>query len=199
VEQDPLYRQYLAQAGGGKTSVMIVPPYLSPSDETASRNGEGVQNFAANLRVFSSKGINTKYDVAMEELAMIEPGPDLDIKGLSDGTSNTIFFATKFATCGAGGSYYAAEPNSKWAAFFGQKPASSIAHPSDPTATFQLKPGPATCLVSPLLAQSFQTGGLSVALADGTVRMINPSMSAETWNRAMQPNDGKELASDWNE
>jgi hypothetical protein len=47
------------------------------------------------------------------------------------------------------------------------------------------------------MAQSFQTAGLYVALADGCVRTINPSISAETWNRALQPNDGKELGSDW--
>jgi hypothetical protein len=128
---------------------------------------------------------------------MVEPGPGVALVDLKDGTSNIITFATKFATCADGGSHYAADPSSKWAAFFGQNPASTTAHHSDVTATFQLRPRAGDCLASPLMAQSFQTKGLYVAMADGCVRMINPSISPETWNRALQPNDGKDLDSDW--
>jgi hypothetical protein len=133
----------------------------------------------------------------MPPLDMVEPGPAVALPDLKDGLGNTIILATKFATCADGGSYYAAEPSSKWAAFFGQNAASTTAHPSDATATFQLRPRRDDCLRSPLMAQSFQTTALSVALADGRVRMIHPSISAEIWNRAMQPNDGQELGSEW--
>jgi hypothetical protein len=199
VEQDPLYKQYLAEGGVGKARMVIVPPYLSPSDWTAPGNGEGVQNFAGNLRLFSKQGVRTPYNASMGELAAVEPGePGFRINRIQDGTSNTIAFATKYAICGNGGSFYAAEPSSKWAAFFGQNAALKSARPADAAATFQIAPGRSECRFTPLMAQSFGTGGLSVGIADGTVRRIHPDMSPETWNRAMHPTDGRDLGGDWN-
>ena len=196
IEQDNLYKSYLTQQGGGGSGNAIVSSFNSPSDES-TQNQAGVQNLAANLRVFSGHGFNTRYDAVLPPLAKVGPGPEASIRDIGDGTSNTIAFATKYAVCGEGGSLYAAAPSSPFAAFVGQNPAAKPAHPSDATATFQLRPGQQDCLVSPLLAQSFGTSGLSVALLDGSVRMIDPTMSAETWNRAMQPNDGLKMGTDW--
>jgi len=39
--------------------------------------------------------------------------------------------------------------------------------------------------------------GLNVALADGSVRSMAPTLSSTTWLRAMLPNDGQSLGSDW--
>jgi hypothetical protein len=199
MESSPFFKKFVQAKGGGGTNMTSLPFYISPSDNTVHANGAGVQNFAANLRVFSAMGFDTRYDAAMPPLSVVEPGPKAALVDLArgDGTYNTILFATKFATCADGGSYYAAEPSSKWAAFFGQSAALRRAHPADATATFQLSPRREECVISPLMAQSFTTGYLSVALADGSVRMIDPNISPETWNRALQPNDGKELGSDW--
>ena len=46
-------------------------------------------------------------------------------------------------------------------------------------------------------AMSFGIGGLQVGLLDGSVRMIAPSVSPNTWNCALQPNDGNPPGSDW--
>ena len=46
-------------------------------------------------------------------------------------------------------------------------------------------------------AMSFGVAGLQVALLDGSVRMIAPSVSPNTWNVALQPNDGNPPGSDW--
>jgi hypothetical protein len=37
-----------------------------------------------------------------------------------------------------------------------------------------------------------------VALGDGSIRTITPSVSPDTWNKACLPNDGNGLGSDWN-
>jgi hypothetical protein len=95
-----------------------------------------------------------------------------------------------------GGSKYAAEANSKFAAFFGQNAAQKPAHASDETATYQLQPAGKDCRTSPLMAQAFAKS-LLVGLGDGSVRAISPTMSAETWNRALCPNDGLRLGNDW--
>jgi hypothetical protein len=43
--------------------------------------------------------------------------------------------------------------------------------------------------------------GLSISLFDGTVRMLSPSISAQTFAQAATPNDGQVLGqpnNDWN-
>lgn len=197
VEQETLYKAYMKQMGKGETAEAKVNVFIAGED--TSNTGDkvkGVQNFAANLRAFAPRLGRTPYDKDLPELAAVEPGSTRLGQSFPDGTSNTIVFATKYAACGEGGSRYAAEPNSKFAALFGQKPARKPAHASDETATYQLQPSAKECRHSPLMAQSFAKS-LLVGLADGTVRTIAPEMSAETWNRALHPSDGNVLGKDW--
>jgi prepilin-type N-terminal cleavage/methylation domain-containing protein len=200
VEQADLYRAYLKAAGKGDTAEREIMVYLAKEDPSAAAaNAKGVQNFAANLRVFSDKARKVAYDKKFDDLAGTHSCVIGLGNGLPDGTSNTILFATKFAACGEGGSRYAAEPASKMAAFFGQHPARKPADASDETATYQLKPGAKECRTSPLMAQSFTDKSLLVGMADGVARPVSPRMSAETWNRAMHPSDGFPLGKDWDE
>jgi hypothetical protein len=146
VEMDNFYKTYVnAEGKGDEVTRAIVPPFLSPQDSTMQNSGAGVTSFAANLRVFSDKGFNTAFDAEMPALTAIEPGAASIPKSFPDGTSNTMAFTTKFAECGDGGSRYAAAPDSKFAAFFGQNAAQVPAHRSDVTATFQLAPGKDEC------------------------------------------------------
>ncbi len=198
LEQARLYKAYMAQEGKGETATAKVPVFVSGEDPSTKDKTDGVQNFPANLRVFSKKGNATKADANMPELKETEPGAASIPATFPDGTSNTIVFATKYGICGEGGSRYAADPASKFAAFFGQNAAKVKAHPSDPTATFQLAPGAKECACSPLMAQSFDKKGLHVALADGSVRSLSAELTVQTWNFALQPNDGNVLGADWN-
>lgn len=126
-----------------------------------------------------------------------EPGATLLPKDFVDGTSHTIMFATRMAYCGDGGSRFEADPTSAWGAFFGAHAASQSAHTTDTASTFLLAPTIAQCVPTPLMAHSFGTVGLQVALGDASVRNIGPGISPESWNRAMQPNDGLQLGADW--
>jgi prepilin-type N-terminal cleavage/methylation domain-containing protein len=47
-------------------------------------------------------------------------------------------------------------------------------------------------------AQASSSGGLQVALADGSVRSVSPSISLGTWQAAGTPNSGDTLGADWN-
>lgn len=47
------------------------------------------------------------------------------------------------------------------------------------------------------VAQSFDITGLQIAMCDGSVHVLSGSVSAGTWNLAMQPNDGLPMGSDW--
>jgi prepilin-type N-terminal cleavage/methylation domain-containing protein len=197
IEEDLLYKKFL---NGEKPADARVATFLAPDDPSSAKKEDlaGIQNFAANLRVLSDKGIKTKYDEDMPALGKTEPGNASIPRTFRDGTSNTILFATKYAFCGEeGGSRYASAPNTKTAAFFGQNAAKVKAHPSDKTATFQLRPEGKDCCCSPLMAQSFTKDGMPVAIADGVVRLVSPNLTPGTWNAAVQPNDGQVLGPDW--
>lgn len=196
VEQDNLFRvMYSTKGDEGRNA--IVPPYLAMSDPSPQDN-RGVQNFAANLRVFSDKGLGTSWDENMRRLARVEPGNAVLPATFSDGVEATILFATKMGVCGAGGSHFAAAPDSPFAAFFGQNAAAAEAHSSEPGATFQLLPSLAECRASPLTAQSFHEKGISVAFADGSTRFISRNIDPRTWNLLLQPNDGM-TRPDWDD
>jgi prepilin-type N-terminal cleavage/methylation domain-containing protein len=61
--------------------------------------------------------------------------------------------------------------------------------------TFEVRPVNYTCDGS--LPQSFSSGGLMVALGDGSVRSISAGVSAKTWNGAITPSGGEVLGNDW--
>jgi hypothetical protein len=194
IEQRRLYQDFL-QAGRVDENAEIT--MYAGSSLRKGEDPRSVQCLAANLRVFSDKGVNTPFDGRMPALGAIEPG-GATIKGtFTDGTAYTILFATKHAYCGEGGSRFAAAPNSTFAAFFGENAASVMAHPSDPGATFQIMPSRQECLTSPLMAQSFSPHMIMVGMADGSARGISADISPRTWNSAVQPNDGNVLGSDW--
>jgi len=132
-----------------------------------------------------------------------------------DGTSNTVGFATRYGfytTMGSGGT--TANACSEWdaighsipGAFFGVSPATTAPSNTAVTGGYMLAPtltGASACNQGPFgapsgyIAMSFGIGGLQVGLCDASVRMVAPSVSNQTWNQALQPNDGNPPGSDW--
>jgi hypothetical protein len=51
-------------------------------------------------------------------------------------------------------------------------------------------------LADPNLSQSYHPI-MNVALMDGSVRAVSPSLSQQTWTLALNPADGQFLGSDW--
>lgn len=202
VEQDNLFKMMRVAGNADVGDGFVSPPFLTWTDPslswtTPSHDGKGIQNFAANLRVFSHKGVNSPWDWDLPALARIEPGSASIPATFSNGAENTVVFATKFAACGAGGSRFKAAPDSPFGAFFGQNAATVPAHPSHPGATFQLFPGAAECRHSPLMPQSFSNTSLEVALADGSVRSLSPRIRPRIWNLLLQPNHGQSRGDEW--
>jgi type II secretory pathway pseudopilin PulG len=198
IDEVKLHNTFIRGEGKGNPKA-TVEAFISPIDPSiANRDKDGIQNFAANLRVFSDSGVKTKYNENMAALKMVEPGTAAMPRTFSDGASNTISLVTKYAYCGKeGGSRYASAPNTKFAAFFGQNAATAKAHPCDPKAIYQLNPDGKQCLTTPLMGQSFTNKGLQIGMFDGSARTVSPDLSAETWNRAVQPNDELPLGKDW--
>jgi prepilin-type N-terminal cleavage/methylation domain-containing protein len=210
IEQDNLYKAIIASNGTFTNS--IIPPFISPQDPSLVNNGAGVQNFAANLRVFTDNGVLAVGAPAINTAnnpSTNQPwynGTANIPRTFQDGTSNTISFTTVYMICGGTYSYYysaagTAGNTNPGSPFFGFNLANGQASPTvaaGTVPTFQTQPTIPNCY-NQYLPHSLQSGGLSVALFDGSVRMINPSISFGTWNAAMQPNDGITLGSDWNQ
>jgi hypothetical protein len=184
VGQSKLFDTFLTEGNGNEDAV--VPAYLAPDDGTLLKK-EGVQNFAANLRLFSHKGSTTPASADMPQLGPVERGGIYKIGNIPKGTSQTIAFATKLAHCGNGGSRYAASPASPWAGFFGQNAATTTAHYSNPRAIYQWAPRCDECLTSPLMAQTYSPRPILAAMLDGAVREIRGDLSPEVWNAALSP------------
>jgi hypothetical protein len=198
IESSTFYVDFIAARGQGPVCNLPISWFLSPLDDSCPPSAEGIANLAANLRVFSSKGVDTRFDFNMPPLGDVEPGSASIPGTFKDGTSNTILFATKYAVCGAGGSRYASAPTSPFAPFFGQNAALAMPEPEDAAAAYQLRPEAGQCRTVPLLGQSFTADGLEVGMSDASTRSISPRVSARTWNLLVQPNDGPKAPDDWN-
>jgi prepilin-type N-terminal cleavage/methylation domain-containing protein len=204
IEQDPLFK--LITSSSAPTSTIVIPPFVSPLDFTSADNYR-TQNFASNLRVFTNSGVGVTYSSTITVSAANTGLGNAGIpRTFVDGTSNTIVFSTRYAhnaavlaasgnnNCGQ----YDALINGTNGAYFGAIAMTAGASASSVNG-WQLAPTAtqANCGAAQGLAQSFGTVGLAVALGDGSVRILAPSLSVTTFNLAMQPNDGNPLGSDW--
>jgi prepilin-type N-terminal cleavage/methylation domain-containing protein len=184
-----------------------VPMYIAGNDATnyGAIYGEPDSSFLQNRGVFTQ---------------------NVTINTISDGTSNTVFFAEGYATCYPSyltGSLYR---YGYWSGYYGSPSqyqftiSSSGANTGQsfgvvtqsyqigvwsngygsisyqtPNYPFQVRPPQNDCDV--MVPQGLSTGGLQVLLGDGSVRMLDPSMSIKTWNASLTPAGGEELGSDW--
>jgi hypothetical protein len=150
------------------------------------------------------------------------PGPQGKTRmlAITDGTSNTILHAKKYARCSntymspafhAGGTAWAYstalvypwQPPPMILPGKAFQPGFAIAALADrgapnaigPGSIFQVQPAEGNC--DPTRASTPHAGGILVGLADGSVRTLARSMSGTTWWAAVTPSGGEVLGSDW--
>jgi prepilin-type N-terminal cleavage/methylation domain-containing protein len=214
VEQLPLAQQLLNNGTGVPPTGTwtSIPPFQAPLDLTTS-DWLRVQNFAANLRVFTDIGSSASATAVMIPFASNFQTCSTSLgRTFTDGTSNTLMFATRFGFSGGIGSNGGGSgtPNSCWdvlvmgsgGAYFAGVPATS-----GPTQT-TINGG---WMIAPTLSQAalgntsgvtstpqaYDIGGLQVSLCDASARVVYPTISPFTWTIACQPNDGFPPGSDW--
>jgi prepilin-type N-terminal cleavage/methylation domain-containing protein/prepilin-type processing-associated H-X9-DG protein len=219
LEQEALHRRGEAQSGffsggPGTAEYEVVSAFICPADPTGGGRGVqdgigmptnwGTSNFAANYNTFGNPnaidklvpywGTNDAYRVQGSN----------SIQGFLDGSSNTLLFGERYSNCtndSLGGAVYTslwADSSAYWRPVMGLNNLERTAHTKDytKTAMFQVQPNwRKDC--DPARTQSLHTGGMNVAMADGSVRLVSGSVSLVTWERLNHPADGEVLGSDW--
>ena len=210
----PLAPANAAATQGIKTYVCPSDPSIAPDGHTAnagaaaSFGGGGrtetrpaATSYAANAQVFATS-FNANFVPGSGGGVGVASIP----RTFQDGTSNTILFAEKFGDCGGntgsgtdsnnGGSlWYRNNFASTFGPYFDAR-AEAVPYPNN---TFQVRPVPfnntSVCLF--YLPSSGHTGGMNVALGDGSVRFVAQGISSATFWAASTPAAGDLLGSDW--
>ncbi len=230
LEQTPLYNASFGPSGVAgvtaydstanatvyNTSVKVVQCPSDPSMQNGRIQGianGGGASYACNFFAFGtatgsySKGFPGPYTVTSWSWF----GANRIAGDFPDGTSNTVFFAEKYARCEypplmqTGGGTMWAHPNynsgqSWWPAVMAPDFVKYNANCYGPNAgaMFQVQPNPflgASCDFT--RASTGHSSGIQVALGDGSVRNVSTGISATTWWYAFSPNGQEPLGNDW--
>jgi prepilin-type N-terminal cleavage/methylation domain-containing protein len=191
-----------------------VKGFLCPSDPSIGPAGVvaingilfGAACYAPNAQVVSPNG----------------PQGRARLSDVTDGASNTILHAEKYALCSSSSmSSPIGEGCTSWAysaaVVFpwqpapmnlpprGFQPGFAIAaltglgatHATGPASKFQVQPMPFLGNCDPTRTSTAHACGMQVGLADGSVRNLAPGMNPDTWWDAVTPRGGEVLGSDW--
>ena len=202
IEQQNIFTSLSLAGYAGGQYFQVVKTFLCPSDQSISggkcttpnggANNWGAACYGGNNYVFGDPGTGLTYSAGRKDM----------IASVSDGLSNTVFFAEMYGTCGNTGSLGSAygslwaDANSVWRPGFnlGSFKSGHAGYPASPK--FQIQPHYLNnCSME--VPQTAHTGGILVALGDGSVRSLTSGMSAATWAQAVDPRDGGVLGSDW--
>ena len=183
IEQEPLYTNSLGEdkiysVWNKDAYSTTIKTYVCPTDTSvgADHRYEGwlaTSNYAANYLLFGNPAKQTLDGKTR-------------IANVTDGLSNTIMYAERYKMCneqpcawGYAGAYY-------WTPMYGFYSKGK----------FQAAPKQADC--DPALAQGLHAGGgIDVAMGDGSVHFIVPTVSPTTWWHATTPSGNDELGDDW--
>ena len=144
----------------------------------------------------SLKNHETPYQGFAGKGAFFDGKDGVKFTDITDGLSNTILFAEKYARCNATGSLWGwTTYPSTWLPLFAiaQFGASAVG----PASIFQTQPAPYLSNCDPTRTSTSHAAGMQVCLADGSVRSLAPTMSGGTWWAACTPSGGDVLGSDW--
>jgi prepilin-type N-terminal cleavage/methylation domain-containing protein/prepilin-type processing-associated H-X9-DG protein len=207
VEQTPLYEGSLLDVntvvGGQAVYSRVLPVHRCPS-EVSSPSGRGAtSNRGANLWAVGNYPANYQvFGMPKADYIDVRREGTVGLAKLIDGTSNCVMFAERFGTCGSSGilddsttfGSLWSDSNQLWRPVicvneYTQEPVTQGYYPC---LMFQVTPHYLNGCDS-RRAQSPHAGGMHVALADGSVRMLSGAMNPTVWSNACDPRDGAAL------
>jgi prepilin-type N-terminal cleavage/methylation domain-containing protein len=200
LEQASLFAIY-TQNGQGYLGVGPTPlkVFQCPSDPT-------VQNGIAEGQGLSSYSINSALFAPGNSGAVAGSTPPYNIGNIPDGSSNTIVFVEQVAAIPL-----TSGPHCNWWAFPLTDPGGSngsgpcywpdappLVPPPFPLPQFNPSLNPASFhFADGARAAGFHPNLLMIALMDGSVRPVHSGVSLNSWNYAVQPDDGMAFDASW--
>ena len=210
IEQKNLYDRTAQASGaydirgtgnGSGIEGTVMKAYRCPSDSSVesmnSNWGWSAASYGGNFRVFGNLTGNTA--------ATVSDGRTSDniknwegrkrLASITDGTSNTLIFAEKYAQCGSSkpGGAYGGNMWTRWD-WLDYWQSTFAAFQTGVDSRFQTRAIPwghgGPC--NPLVAQTPHSAVMQVGLADGSVRGLSGSMDANTWWAVCTPDQGEQ-------
>jgi len=211
LEQDNIYRAGVPGNGGSfwddplpagsspsnTIRSVTLKVFQCPSDPSISAGfaanqvgAWGAASYAGNFLVFGKVNLPSKFGGN-------NWSPQYNIGNIPDGTSNTVGFTERYATCGSSGNLWAWpggdwNPNS-WGVTFANSPWGGNTWFLPPL----YKPNPYASACDPTRPSTSHTGVCLVEMMDGSGHGVSQAVSANTWLLAITPDDGQPLPSDW--
>jgi len=119
-----------------------------------------------------------------------------NVGNIPDGTSNTVGFSEKYAACGSQGNLWSIAGgdwgNIPWTPLFALSP---WAGQWNQVPLYQPNPWANAC--DPYRPSTPHTATCLVGMMDGSVRGVTATVSQQTWQIAIVPDDGLTLPSNW--
>ena len=216
--QSPVGLTTLYYPGNNNVYSRPVATLLCPSDPSVESGGiVTIDGYAFGASSYAPNGL-------ISGIGPPTPGPQGRMKmlAITDGTSNTILHAEKYARCSNtymqpafqdGGTAWAFSssvlfpwqppplhppgkpffPGFAIAALVARGAPNAIG----PGSKFQAQPTPFLGNCDPTRTATSHPGGMVVGLADGSVRTLSPSLNPNTWWAAVTPAGGEVPAADW--
>jgi hypothetical protein len=197
---------------------------VCPSDPSVDSSGVvSVEGHSFAVSCYGSNALlNTQNDYSTYPPTTATPQGKVTLFAVTDGTSNTILHAEKYARCSNmtlppafrdGGTAwgYVTSPLFAWQPppmiLPGKAFQPGFAIPAlalrgapnaiGPGSKFQHQPTPFLGNCDPTRAATAHAGGIVTGLVDGSVRTLSPGISPDTWWAAITPSVGEVLGSDW--
>jgi prepilin-type N-terminal cleavage/methylation domain-containing protein len=168
--------------------------YLQAANVPADWSPTSTGCYAVNFQVFGKAGSGGTTNPDWDGKASIP-------KSFQDGTSNTLLLAEKFAICNSGpqsnlwANGSASFNNSVFAVGPGTSPFG--APPWPPFDTMFANPTNSGSGCPTAVATSAHSGGIQIALSDGSSRFASRGISQGTWTAVLTPRAGDNLGNDW--
>jgi prepilin-type N-terminal cleavage/methylation domain-containing protein len=211
VEQQNLYNSYRSAGQiAAPADQPVLSLFLCPSDPRSGIGrdaaGDAATSYVANARIFSTLTTSWPYDGNLQywysNTAWNCRQAQYKLGTIPDGTSNTVFFAER--RIDAEGDPLARDRpvsngDSTWSTY--SSPLFNIYQSGYPNYYIGWS------IQDPYMSSygfvrwstsSYHPNHIMLALGDGSVRLVSAALSADTWWKACNPDDGNVLRADWN-